>query len=59
MDEDAVASALTELESMKMDVELLGSSGVGKAVNKLRKANTAHAARAKGLMDKWKALCSS
>ena len=61
-DDAAVDAALTALEGMKMTLDILGSSGVGKACNKLRKASDASAAvqaRAKALVEKWKALASA
>ena len=60
IDDAALAAAFETLEGLKMDVEILAASGVGKAINKMRKSTAkalaAYTKRAKTLLDGWKAL---
>jgi len=58
-DESGVASVLGELEGVAMSMELLGSTGAGKAVNKVRKSHKQPAIeqRARLLIERWKSLC--
>eukprot|EP00316_Scyphosphaera_apsteinii_P011376 CAMPEP_0119343764 /NCGR_PEP_ID=MMETSP1333-20130426/106622_1 /TAXON_ID=418940 /ORGANISM="Scyphosphaera apsteinii, Strain RCC1455" /LENGTH=699 /DNA_ID=CAMNT_0007356177 /DNA_START=1 /DNA_END=2097 /DNA_ORIENTATION=+ len=54
-DESGVASVLGELEGVAMSMELLGSTGAGKAVNKVRKSHKQPAIeqRARLLIERW------
>ena len=54
-DEDA---SQVGLEAMRMSVAVLGASGAGKAVNKLKKSDSPLAPRAKKLIEKWKTLAA-
>ena len=45
-DVSRAAAALAELEAMRMSVAVLGASGAGKAVNKLKKSDSPLAPRA-------------
>jgi len=57
-DAGEAATALAELEAMPMTLGLLGASGAGKAVNKIKKGESALAPQAKKLVDRWKSLAS-
>ena len=62
IDDEALAKAFETLESLPMDVDTLATSGVGKAINKMRKSTAATLAayveRAKVLLGRWKALAA-
>ena len=60
VDEAAAAEALDALERLAMTLPLLMESGVGKVVNKLRKAQQPNLAeRGRALTTRWKALLPS
>lgn len=59
IDEEALAAALAALDAVPMTIEMLSETGLGKAVNKLRKSQSSVAAVARNLYEKWKALASS
>jgi len=42
-----------------MTMELLGSTGAGKAVNKVKKAMPAAEGKARALIEKWKAAAAA
>jgi len=59
---EAAARALDALESSLMTIDLLGATGLGKVVNKLRKHEKlvpTLQTRARQLYEKWKALATS
>ena len=60
VDDDALSEAFATLEGLRMDVGTLAASGVGKAINKMRKSAApglaAYTPRAKKLLEGWKAL---
>ena len=58
VDEAAVKEVLVALETSRMTLDLLRSTGVGKVINKLHKKVPSLAARAQALVARWKVLAT-